>query len=69
MSYLKSWGSKFDKGLSHVVEAIFSGVFSIAAFGALFWFDEWWKSITTAVRIFFAGFLVSLAIGRLRGEK
>jgi hypothetical protein len=52
-----------------LAESIVIGLFSIAAFVALFWFDEWWKSIAAAVAIFFAGFLVSLAIGWLRGER
>lgn len=52
-----------------LVESIVIGLFSITAFVALFWFDEWWKSIAVAIAIFFAGFLVSLAIGWLRGER
>lgn len=33
MSYLKFWDSKLSKVLSHVMEAIFSGLFYVAAFG------------------------------------
>ncbi|HID9280772.1 hypothetical protein [Serratia liquefaciens] len=73
MSWLKSFLVKFAKFVGRqtadLAESIVIGLFSIAAFVALFWFDEWWKSITAAIAIFFAGFLVSLAIGWLRGEK
>lgn len=73
MSWLKSFLVKFAKFVGRqtadLVESIVIGLFSITAFVALFWFNEWWKSIAVAIAIFFAGFLVSLAIGWLRGER
>ncbi|CAI0697589.1 hypothetical protein [Serratia entomophila] len=73
MSWLKSFLVKlvkfFGRQTADLAESIVIGLFSIAAFVALFWFDEWWKSISMAIAIFFVGFLVSLAIGWLRGEK
>ncbi|HIE0707368.1 MULTISPECIES: hypothetical protein [Serratia] len=69
MSYLKSWGSKLGKGLSHVVEAIFSGVFSVAAFGSLFWFDEWWQRILSAAIFLLLVFATIALCGLARGER
>lgn len=73
MNWLKSCLVKFAKFIGRqtadLIESVVIGLFSLAAFVALFWFDEWWKSIAAAVTIFFVGFLVSLAIGRGRGER
>ncbi|AVJ18329.1 hypothetical protein CLM71_14875 [Serratia sp. MYb239] len=73
MNSIKSFLAKFVKFVGRqtadLVESVVLGLFSIAAFVALFWFDEWWQSIGAAVGIFLMGFLVSLAIGWGRGER
>lgn len=68
MSYLKSWGGKLGKGLSHIAEAIFSGVFSVAAFGSLFWFDEWWQRLLSAAIFLLLVFITIAVCSFARGE-
>ena len=69
MGYLKSWGSKLGKGLSHLVEAILGGIFSIAAFGSLFWFDEWWQRILSAAIFLLLVFVTIALCSLVRGER
>ncbi|HEJ7840731.1 hypothetical protein [Serratia marcescens] len=58
MKRLKSFLVRFTKFVGRqtadLAESVIIGLFSIAAFVALFWFDECWKSIASAIPIFFA---------------
>lgn len=73
MSSLRSLGSKLGKavGISalYAIEITVATVCSIAAFGSLFWFGEWWKGLL-AVGGFFAITVIVFAIcGYARGER
>ncbi|QDL30643.1 hypothetical protein EGO53_02035 [Serratia liquefaciens] len=56
-------------GASHVLEAIVTGVCAIAAFMSLFLLDGAVMKVAGFVGFFVVGYLITLAIAWLRGER
>jgi len=56
-------------GASHAVEAIVTGLCAILAFMSLFLMDGAIMKVVGFVGFFFAGYLITLAIAWLRGER
>lgn len=51
------------------MEAILGGIFSVAAFGSLFWFDEWWQRILSAAIFLLLVFVTIALCSLVRGDR